>query len=207
MDTQALRAETLRRFALWELPANEHLPLIETEDELRPQPPSSVAKRAVAASYVIGLCFGADFEATRKHLETFDLWQSLAQSERDFIERAFLSEQDKSIFGWLVESVQFLAWALRLAELDHFRHCDDTLASLFPFKTSPGPFIQSAQLRASDEIRQESDTLYMLHWSAVESKLSGRDTRIVLPLVSYRRHAADWIIGTAAEWDEVPLDT
>jgi hypothetical protein len=66
---------------------------------------------------------------------------------------------------------------------------------------------QSAQLRALDEIRQECDTLYMLHWSAVESHLSGQKTRIALPIVSYRRHAAEWIAGTADEWDEVPLDT
>jgi predicted transcriptional regulator len=96
MDANALRAETLRRFASWDLAANEHLPLIEADDELRPQSAPAAAKRAVAASYIVGLCYGADFPTTQRHLETFGLWESLAQGERALFEKGSLSEHNKA---------------------------------------------------------------------------------------------------------------
>ena len=102
-----------------------------------------------------------------------------------------------------------IAWALNAEELDHFAPCKPTLADRFPHPgKDPSEYIAAAKLRPQAQLFQEADTLYMLHWSAVEANLRAeRDSRVVLPRVSFRRHAADWIIGVAESWDEVPLDT
>jgi len=74
--------------------------------------------------------------------------------------------------------------------------------------SDPADFIAQARLRPINEVLQEADTLYMLHSRAVENKMVGSpDARVVLPRVSFRRHAADWLIGVAEAWEEVPLDT
>ena len=102
-----------------------------------------------------------------------------------------------------------MAWSLGLVTLDHFAPCNDSLASHFPKAgDDPGEFIANAHVQPIEELRQEADTLYMLHWIAAEANLEGKsDLRIVLPRISFRRHAADWVIGVAEGWDDVPLDT
>ena len=93
--------------------------------------------------------------------------------------------------------------------LDHFKECSEALASYFPRAgTDPSDFIFRATLRPVEELLQEADTLYMLHWRTVENNLMGApDAHVVLPRVSFRRHAADWVVGVAEAWEDVPMDT
>ncbi len=184
-----------------------HLPLLAGERELDPPPALAVAQRAVAASYVAAVSFGADAAGARKYLERFGLWVCLSERERMFLQSGAFAPEQRAQFGWMVESLQFLAWSLGLVELDHFRHCDDALASVFPFDAAPAAFFAAATLRTRGEIRQEADTLCMLHWAARQAQLDGQPSRIMLPVVQHRRHAAEWIVGTAEEWDDVGLDT
>lgn len=209
MSPSALRSETLRRFAAWRLAPNPSLPLVESLAELRPKSPSQVAARATAAGYVAAVCFGAPADKVRKDLDRFALWDHLSAEEQALIVNPEVSAQSTSFHSWLIESIQFMAWGLGIATLDHFTPCSDTLASQFPKAgTDPSLFIANAQLRPLDELLQEVDTLYMLHWFAVEANLTGRyDERIVLPRISFRRHAADWMVGVVDGWEEVPLDT
>ena len=175
---------------------------------MRPKSASSeVVGRAIAAGNVAALCFGGSGKSIRDRLERFALWRFVSDPERELFEPFALTEQAKGYHSWLVESVQSLAWSLSLAELDHFRHCDDTLSSLFPHNRDPSGFLDAARIRPLDEILQECDTLYMLHWCAVEVNLTGQSSRIELPLVQFRRHAADWVVGIAEAWDDVTMDT
>jgi hypothetical protein len=208
MEASDLRSETLRRFAQWGLVPHETLPLIEEEPDLKPKSPSAVALRASAAGYVAALCFGAPAERLRLDLERFHLWSHLTSEEQQLFASSGLTPQARGTHSWLVESVQFMAWALNLCSLNHFAPCDEHLANLLPHSRDPSDFARSAHLRPIDAMRQEADTLYMLHWRAVENNLVVTpDDRLVLPRISYRRLAADWLIGTAEQWDEVALDT
>jgi hypothetical protein len=209
MSPSDLRAETLRRFAAWRLRANEHLPLVESLGDLQPKSSTQVAARATAAGYVAAFCFGAPAEKVRKDLDRFALWQQLSAEEQDLISNPEASDQSKAFHGWLIEAIQFMAWSLGLVTLDHFAPCSEALASQFPKAgTDPSQFIANTRLRPLGELLQEADTLYMLHWFAVEANLEAQpDKRVVLPRVSFRRHAADWVVGVAEVWDDVSLDT
>lgn len=209
MESIDLRSETLRRFAEWQLIPNKHLPLLEHAAELRPKSGADVASRAIAASYVARASFGAPRSKVRAHLDRFGLWEHLSVGERSFIEEEDASAQSTYFHRWLIESIQLMAWALRLTDLDHFEECQVTLAGHFPDpSTDPTIFIRAATLRPLGELRQEADTLFMLHWYSAEEGLSGRrNERIVSPRIRFRRHAADWLIGVAENWDDVPLDT
>lgn len=209
MDSIDLRSETLRRFADWQLLPNKHLPLLEPAADLAPKSGADVASRAIAASYVARASFGAPRSKVRTHLDQFGLWEYLSADEQSFIEEENAGAQSTYFHGWLIESVQLMAWALRLTTLDHFEECQETLAGHFPDpNTDPSLFIRAATLRPLAELRQEADTLYMLHWYSAEEGLVGRrDERIVPPRITFRRHAADWLIGVEKNWEDVPLDT
>src|ERR1044071_7374426 len=209
MKPSELRSETLRRFAGWHLKANQHLPLLEPLAELRPKLPSTVAARATAAGYVAAFCFGAPADNVRRDLQRFTLWEHLSTEEKTLISDPAVSEQSKTFHSWLIEAIQFMAWSLGLLTVDHFDPCSDTLASQFPNAgTDPSHFIASARLRPIRELLQEVDTLYMLHWFAVEANLNAQpDEGVLLPRVSFRRHAADWVVGVEEAWEDVSMDT
>jgi hypothetical protein len=209
MIPSELRAETLRRFTAWRLRANEHLPFVESLADLQPKSSALVAARAIAAGYLAAFCFGAPAEKVRADLERFSLWQHLSAEEQFLLSNPEASDQNKGFHGWLIEAIQFMAWSLGLVTLDHFTECSETLAGQFPKAgTDPSQFIANARLRPISELLQEGDTLYMLHWFAVDANLIGQpDNRVVLPRVSFRRHAADWVVGVAEAWDDVSLDT
>lgn len=187
---------------------NENLPLIETINELRPQDGRSVAIRSIVLSHVIGLGFGADAKRLQASLRDFGLFEYASPKERELLSKAEHTQQEKVNATWLVECVQSLAWCLGLVDLDPFRHCDDNLASHFPPPFGdPSSFISHAKLRPLDEIYQQVDLHYRLHWAARNARLTGRLCKIAEGFISERRKALDWTIGVELDWDEVPLDT
>jgi hypothetical protein len=187
---------------------NEMLPLLQSIEELRPQDARSVATRIVVLNHVIGIGFGANAGRLRASLEEFGLFKHASAGEHDLLSRSEHTQQQKLNAIWLVECVQSLAWCLGLVELDPFQRCDDDLASHFPRPfTDPREFISQASLRPLDEIYQQADLHYRLHWAARNARLMGQQSRLEEGLISERRKALDWVIGAEADWDENPLDT
>jgi hypothetical protein len=187
---------------------NETLPLIEAMEELNPQDARSVAARIMVLSHVIGIGFGAGTERLRKSLEEFDLLKYASAKEQILLNKSEHTQQEKTNVTWLTECVQSLAWCLGLVDLNPFRMCDDNLANHFPKPfADPNNFISAATLRPFDEIYQQVDLHYRLHWAARNARLLGRHTNLVEGLISERRKALDWAIGVEANWDEIPLDT
>lgn len=197
--------EFLRRHSV---EVNETLPLIEAVEQLSPQDARSVAIRSVVLSYVIGIGFGADTRRLKASLEQFGLLAHASARERELLSRSEFTPQEKVNATWLTECVQSLAWCLGLVELDPFRRCDDDLASHFPQPfTDPSGFISDATLRPVDEIYQQADLHYRLHWAARNARLMGHRLGVDEGLISERRKALDWAVGVGQDWDEIPLDT
>lgn len=186
----------------------ETLPLLESESELSPQGATSVARRSIILSYVIGIGFGADVPKLQQYLEEIGLLQYASNKERRLLGSATHTEQEKIDATWLTECVQSLAWCLGLTELDPFRQCDDSLASNFPQPfVDPSDFIASAKLRPFNEIYQQADLHYRLHWAARNARLNGTKCKVEEGFIGERRKPLDWVIGVEGDWDEVPLDT
>jgi hypothetical protein len=207
-EPSVCRKKTLSRFRDWNLNPNLSLPLIESVSDLRPKSANQVARRIIAASNIAALCFGVPVEKIKENLYGAEVWTELTDDEKNLFADG-VSPLARSKGRWIAESVQFMAWSLGLVDLNHLAECADDLAAKMPKPSDDhSHFITKATLRPFAEIMQEADTLYMLHWRAVESSLHDEpDKRIVLPRISYRRHAADWILGTAETWDEISLDT
>ena len=207
--TPALAKTTSHEFLRHHLiEINENLPLIEAVDELRLQDSRSIAIRSIVLSHVIGIGFGADVKRLRASLTDFGLFEYASTKERELFSKTEHTQQEKVNATWLVECVQSFAWCLDLVDLDPFRHCDDNLASYFPPPFGdPSSFISHAKLRPVDEIYQQVDLHYRLHWAARNVRLTGRPCKIAEGFISERRKALDWTIGLALDWDEVALNT
>jgi len=196
--------EILRRY---EVQINEALPEIEPREELHAQDARSVAIRCVVLSHVIGIGFGGSAARLKALLEEFDLYQHASPTEQDLLSREQHSQQERVDTTWLTECVQSLAWCLDLVDLDPFQRCDDDLANHFPPpSTDPRDFISKATLRPFDEIYQQADLHYRLHWAARNGRLMGQHCRVSEELIGERRKALDWVIGIAS-WDEIPDST
>lgn len=184
-----------------------HLPQIETFEEVSPKSAQIVAERVCAISYIIGLGYGAKKRKLRNSLKTFNLWSSVTSSEKKSLRDFSISEQEKANYQWMCEAVQALAWSLGLVEMDHFTHCDNDLISKIPMDVDPGEFIKSAKLRPIEDIQQQVDLLYRMHWYAKNSRLEGKSCQLDLSIIMERRRAIDWVYGTAEDWYDVDLST
>jgi hypothetical protein len=175
--------------------------------EVHPRSANDVASRVCAIAYVIGMGFGANRAELIDYLKKFNLLKYVSNYEKSLLEADDISEQDKTNMEWLSESAQALAWSIGLVELNHFKHCDDDLASKIPFKDDPAEFIKSAQLRPIEEIQEQSDLLYRMHWYTRNCRLEGKECALSESIILERRKAIDWVYGVEQDWDKVPLDT
>jgi hypothetical protein len=183
---------------------NETLPLIEAPSELKPQRSLEVARRAMVLCHIVGIGFGQSGQKMREALERFGLLAYASQNEQRLLDQPEYTEQQRVNATWLVECLQSLGWCLGTLELNPFAGCDDDLASHFPAPfTDPSAFIAHAKLRPFDEIYQQADLHYRLHWAARDARLTGKQSRLHEGVIQERRKAIDWVVGVAADWDEV----
>ncbi|WP_052437389.1 DUF4272 domain-containing protein [Vibrio campbellii] len=184
-----------------------HLPQIESIDKVTPRTAQEVSARLSALAYLIGLGFDAKGKDLLNYLNKFNLVGFVSNYEKGLLSQSSIEEQDKINMTWLAESAQALAWCICIAELDHFKHCDNDLAQKIPFKVDPSEFIANARLRSIQEIQAQSDLLYRMHWYTRECRLTRKECKLSYNIVSERRKAIDWVYGVEEDWDEVPLDT
>lgn len=208
INPELVKRESIKTISSLDLPAIDHLPTLETEDELSPQNAPDVARRCIVITHVIGIGFGGDRKKIRDAITGFGLMDYTSAHEKDLISRDEHTEQEKIDAQWLVECMQSFAWCLGLDTLDPLQYCADDLSSKFPAPfTDPSNFIQTATLRPFAEIYRQADLHYRLHWAARNARVSGGEFPVREGLLRERRRALDWVIGVEADWDEVPLDT
>ena len=186
---------------------NEALPLLEDISELSPQAPQAVARRCIVLGYMIGIGYDQSGSRLKEKLKEWDLYQFTSQEERALLEKNEFTDQEKVNATWLTECVQSMAWGLGIAEIDHFRHCDDDLGTKFPIMSDPTDFIAQSTLRPFEEIYYQSDLLYRMHWASRDDRLDGKKGILEEGLIAERRKGMDWMLGVEEDWDEVPMDT
>ncbi len=184
-----------------------HLPLIESLDEVSPKTAQEIAGRLSALAYIIGLGFDAPGSDLREQLNKFHLMPFVSNFENELLHKDTIEHEEKVLMSWLVESAQALAWCIGVVSLDHFTHCDDDLAQKLPLYKDPSPFIRNARLRPISEIQEQSDLLYRMHWYARNCSHTGNECALNEGILFHRRKAIDWAYGVESDWDQVPMDT
>ena len=172
IDPEQIKNESIKLIRSWGLPAIDHLPTLETEDELSPKSGLDVARRCMVITHVIGIGYNGDRKKIREAITRFGLMDDTSAHERDLLSRDEHTEQEKIDAQWLEECMQSFAWCLRLDVLEPLRYCDEDLSSKFPAPfTDPWEFINSVTLRPFAEIYRQADLHYRLHWAARHASL------------------------------------
>jgi hypothetical protein len=110
IDPEQIKAESIRIIHSWGLPTIDHLPTLETEDELSPQSAPDVARRCIVITHIIGIGWGGNRNKISDAITRFALMDYTSKHEQSLISRDEHTEQEKIDAQWLEECMQSFAW-------------------------------------------------------------------------------------------------
>ena len=211
MDATALRESTKSTVESLGYQFNPNLPVL---DEVQVQRNCTEVSNRILSLYACVACaYGFSKATAIEWLKREQLWESLTESERQFLEGR--AESSTSTIQWQVEALWSLTWTAGYHDdLDFSRPCPDSFIQLFPDLKKgedTASFKAKCQLRPSEAIIEKLDLSYCLHWAVRDFELSGRETgrgpnKVEGQVIVERRRALEWIISDD-DWDDVSLDT
>lgn len=195
------------------VPVLGHLPLIEDHTQARFRDEKEVARKAVV---LYGLLHVAHGEKTSKELivyfKKYDLWNTVSPNEKEYLENPGRTKEEDIQITWRIENLNVLFWALGHFDTLPFptTMCDfGNYKNLPNLDLDPAEWISKWKLRNKEEILNEADLIYRIHWATRNAGLK----RIPMPaglsedIVMERHFALNWLIMYAEDWDDITTDT
>lgn len=215
MSPESRKAYSESKLRALGIPINEHLPLIETEEEITIRSPDEVFHRLLSLWAVVGKAFIGSESSFANYISGQSLQPWLSDQERAFLFAETPSERDCIYFSWQLEAFFFIAWSAGLLEASEMPTEESSVQSildLFPEETEAPERLRNAiRVRAKSEILNRADLLYRLHWAVRNAKLIGSapPNGINGGVVQEWHRAVNWMICYEAEedWDQVGTDT
>ena len=211
MEALELKEKTESLLLKEGIPVNKHLPKIESISELSFAPAANIRQRAVALSYILARAFGAPIDMVQNSINEYHLENIFLPQELEFINQANPPKEDSEQYQLGVESLWELAWVLGLIpKVSHSSYCGNNLAHLVPKPgEDPSEFLASTQMRSHEEIYEEADLLYRVHWASREAYLTGSPEPTGVPeyVIEQRHKAINWVSYGEASWNEVDTST
>lgn len=195
------------------VPTLEHLPLVEDFTEAKFRDKNEVAKKAVV---LYGLIHVAHREKTSEEMtayfKKYNLWNTVSPEERYYLEKQNKTEQDNNPITWRIENLNVLLWALGNFDTLGFptTMCDFSNYKNLPnLEIDPTQWISNSILRDTEDILNETDLIYRIHWATRESNLKGKPTpaNVNEDIVIERHFALNWLTMYADNWDDITTDT
>ncbi|MFT3704986.1 MAG: DUF4272 domain-containing protein [Agriterribacter sp.] len=195
------------------VPTLEHLPLVEDFTQARFRGKNDIAKKAVV---LYGLIYIAHGEKTSKEMidyfKKYDLWNAVSPDERRYLEKQHKTDEDNNPVTWRIENLNVLLWALGNFDTLGFptTMCDfSNYVNLPDLDIDPTTWITNSKLRDTEEILNETDLIYRIHWAATEARLRGKPMPANLSedIVMERHFALNWLTMYADDWDDITTDT
>jgi hypothetical protein len=204
-----------------------NIPHLETLPELPPaadclwKSEEDIARRAVALliviQYACDVAQGEDLAASKdfvtEMLRKFGVERHLTDNERELLQDENPAGQAAVNIAWQYEAYWVLIWALGLEESLDFpdRICDcDYAIQVVSECDSFEEFYRKTAMRSREEIMDEADKIYRLHWACVNNRINGQEAPAGMneSIVVERRRGLFWMIGRFDEaWDDISMDT
>jgi Domain of unknown function (DUF4272) len=186
------------------------LPVTEDASSIKPRSAEEIARRCIA----IAIC--AVKGETRKHdlgqklIAEYGASQFLSAEERAFIDNPSPPQQQFIDFSWRYEAVHVLLWSMGyLTELHPPNEICDVPNEVGIIRDQGDALASRATVRTMEEILDQADLYYHLHWSAIELRLRGESADDLDEGIIRERHRAlNWLIRyMGQDWDDVETDT
>jgi len=195
------------------IPTIEHLPVIEDSKTSNIQSKRKIVERVIGCTIAAAAGETGDQELAKKLINDFSAKAWLTPGELVFIHKRIESQQERIQFSWRYERVWVLLWSLGYIEsLDYPPSICNVQILVGHIKgKTVDELVASAKMRSSNEILNEADFIYRLHWAITEERVnkSFKLPKSIERGVVLERHAAlNWLIGYMNQsWDEITTDT
>lgn len=193
------------------LPVLETLPVTEEKTAVKPRSTAEIVKRCIAVEICAIKGESNDNVVTGKVIKHFAASSFLTGNEKGFVNKANPSKQELLNYAWQYERVHVLLWALGF--VDKLKNpnevCDVATEAKLIRANSVAELIAKAKPRSMNEVMNQADLYYRLHWAAIELRLNNKKSQNMdEEIVSERHYALNWLIHYLnQEWDEVTTDT
>jgi len=195
------------------IPTLANLPLVEDYTIARFRDEREIARKSVV---LYGLLFVAHKEKSAQEMisyyKKYDLWSSVSPNERQYLENENRTSQEDNIMSWRIECLNVLLWSLGSVHTLAFptELCDFSNYDNLPnINADPTAWINNARLRDTEEILNETDLIYRLHWAVRDASLNGKaiPANLDQDVIMERHFALNWLVMYADEWDDITTDT
>jgi hypothetical protein len=123
-----------------------------------------------------------------------------------------LTDQERVNVSWRSEAIWLLLWTIQKVDkldlpIDEV-NIADIVNRLPKLMSSTKDFIESATIRTTGEILDQSDLIYRLHWATRQAELDN-DIELELnpSIITERHYAINWVTYYADNWDDITTDT
>ncbi|MDN4069677.1 DUF4272 domain-containing protein [Paenibacillus vini] len=203
------------------VPYLETLPELPPLEELAVKSREQIARRAVALLIVIQYAcdvnqdedLGESKAFVKNMLDKFGVTEELTEFERDLLEQSEPDRQDAINLVWQYEAYWGLLWGLGLLEELDFpdETCDcDYAINVVSSCDSFDEFLNKTSIRRPEDMLDEADKIYRLHWACVNARIKGEEAPagLIESVVLERRRALFWMIGHRDEaWNDISMNT
>ncbi|WP_155593916.1 DUF4272 domain-containing protein [Lysinibacillus cavernae] len=218
---EARKNKTIAFLTNKEIPYAASLPQLPPLESYYFKSQEEIAKRAVALLIIIqfacDVAQNGNIEESRDFftnmLRKYEVQEWVTDHEKLFFEARNPSTQEAVNISWQYEAYWTLIWALGLVEELNFP--DDVCDCEYAIQVVSGcetfeQFYDQTTMRDKEEMLDEADKIYRLHWACVDSRINGQVAPLALneSVVMERRRGLFWIIGyQQEEWDTISMDT
>ncbi len=207
---------------------NPHLPLIESEEEVKMKTPEELVKRALAAFLTAMIGIDANHGELMESIKFFKPISKAYGLENEFTNDEKIFWTADKLFAKKPSHQQIvnIVWRMEMSAVI-FRSCG--LIDELPYPSEDGVFqpeditpilskckglgdlMSYVKMRSLSEILDDADLIYRMDWACVEGRINGDDSAGNLngEIVLERHKGFNWLIGSygADDWDNVIADT
>ena len=195
------------------IPILKSLPFVDDYTVAQFRESKDVASKTVV---LFGLLYVAHNEKTPQEIisyfKKYNLWDFVSPEEREYLEKSKRSNEENNQITWRIECINILLWSIGKFEKLDFptAMCDFSEYKDLPnIKKDPTEWIEKARLRNTEEILNETDLIYRIHWAVRDASLNGKKIpgNINQDVVIERHFALNWLTMYQEEWDNITTDT
>ena len=195
-----------------DIPTIESLPAIESESEITLRTKEAIINRALVLNYLGLKSEGLETELLAHFENKYKISEQFTPIELQYKNTEMPSQQQTANANWRYESLHVLLWSLgyidSLVYPDNI--CNVAEDTKIIFQMTKQEFIDNAKLRTKEEILNQADLIYRIHWACVNARIKKTPAPGNLNTsVVYERHfCLNWLISYMDQsWDNVSTDT